>query len=444
MPSASIQSGQGSWGRLPHGPQNLVPMPPAWKKQMPISALGPLLPRGNGRSYGDVALNSRGPLIDMRTLQRFVEFDVTSGSLTCEAGISLGEILDLVVPHGWFLPVTPGTRHATVGGAIANDVHGKNHHVAGTFGHHVTSVRLVKSSGECIDCSPSKNQDLFRATIGGLGLTGFIVAANIKLKKIKSSKIDFESERFNDLEEFFEISKRADVGFEYTVAWVDAIGPGEKLGRGVFFRGNHASSETRAVEAFKEPLISIPFDLPIPLVNSSTARVFNQIYFHRHRFKQQKTVDHSPFFYPLDGIKNWNRMYGPRGFYQYQCVIPLCNALEATKTLLKIASDSEFPSFLAVLKFFGNSPSAGCLSFPMEGLTLALDFPNHGLPLLAVFDRMDQIVRHANGRIYAAKDSRMSRETFLSSQPEISVFLEHVDPGIESDFWRRVKPSQAT
>lgn len=436
-----IESGHGAWGRLPHPIQRLVGMASRWDSPHEHAGSSHVLARGQGRSYGDVGLNSEGVLVDMRRQDHFVSFDPLKGILTCEAGVQMGNIIDVVSQQGWFLPVTPGTQHATVGGAIANDVHGKNHHRAGTFGMHVIALEIVRSDGRRLQCSLIENPELFRATIGGMGLTGVITEATIALKRVESPLIAVESQRFDDLDEFLALSAAADAGFEYTVAWVDAVGPGEKLGRGVFFRANHASAEEAATAIVKPSAeLSIPFEIPFPLVNTTTVGLFNNRYFQRHKIAERKVVASKPFFYPLDGIRNWNRMYGPRGFFQYQCVVPMEGARERISALLKVASESGWPSFLAVLKLFGKMPSAGCMSFPMEGITLALDFPNHGEPLLAMFDRMDRIVLEAGGRVYAAKDARMSSETFLTNQPELPNFMRQIDPGVTSDFWQRVMP----
>lgn len=436
-----IESGYGAWGRLPHPIQRLVGMSSRWESPWENAGRSLVLARGHGRSYGDIGLNSEGVLLDMRRQDHFISFDPQIGILTCESGVQMGSIIDLVSPHGWFLPVTPGTQHATVGGAIANDVHGKNHHRAGTFGMHVIAMEIVRSDGRRLQCSLIENSEMFRATIGGMGLTGVITEATIALKRVDSPLIAVESQRFDTLEEFLAISAAADAGFEYTVAWVDAVGPGEKLGRGIFFRANHASAK-EAAEAHLKPLasLSIPFEIPFALVNSTTVGFFNNHYFQHHKVSEKKIVAPTPFFYPLDRIRNWNRIYGPRGFFQYQCVVPLEGAHEKIKALLEIASASGWPSFLAVLKLFGKLPSAGCMSFPMEGITLALDFPNHGQPLLALFDRMDRFVLEAGGRVYAAKDARMSSKTFLSNRPELCDFMRQIDPGVTSDFWQRVMP----
>src|ERR1700761_1071422 len=366
-----------------------------------------VLPFGNGRSYGDSCLNVGGSLLLTRSLDRFIHFDQETGLLACESGVLLSEIMNLVVPAGWFLPVVPGTSHVTVGGAIANDVHGKNHHRAGTFGCHVHRFELLRSSGERLVCSPEENSECFCATIGGLGLTGVLTWAELQLRRIPSPWVDRETIRFTNIDEFFELHEASDRDFEYTVSWIDCLGRGKHLGRGLFQRANHAVPNGHGQPGTHKSL-SIPLALPVSLINAASLRVFNTIHYHRQSGKRIHAVDDiQTFFFPLDSVQQWNRLYGPKGFFQYQCVIPLDQGLNATTRLLTAIARSGLGSVLAVLKHFGAAESPGMLSFPREGVTLALDFPNTAARLPRLFVDLDTIVAEAGGRLYPAKDGRM-------------------------------------
>ncbi|MBA3532279.1 MAG: FAD-binding oxidoreductase, partial [Ardenticatenales bacterium] len=350
--------------------------------------------------------------------------------------------LEVIVPRGWFLPVTPGTKYVSVAGAIANDVHGKNHHRAGTFGCHVTQFELLRSNGEQLLCSPTQNVELFRATIGGLGLTGLILWAEFTLKPIAGPLIEMERIRLPSLDAFFEVSGRSDQRYEYTVAWIDCLACGESLGRGIFMRGNHKESgETGRSGLPMTP--TIPFDFPTFVLNHTTVKVFNTLYYRaqwQERIKSQ--VHYEPFFYPLDIVNNWNRIYGKRGFMQYQCVVPHDEGHAAIREIMRRIARSGSASFLAVLKEFGEVPSPGILSFPRPGVTLALDFPHHGAPTLALFDELDELVREAGGAVYPAKDARMSAANFQAYFPQWQDFARYVDPHFSSSFWRRVTVPQ--
>jgi FAD/FMN-containing dehydrogenase len=410
----------------------------------PFPAIDPVrsvLPFGNGRSYGDSCLNAGGGLLQTRSLDRFISFDAQSGILCCEAGALLADILTLIVPAGWFVPVTPGTCFVTLGGAIANDVHGKNHHGAGTFARHVRSLELLRSDGQRIVCSVSENPEWFAATVGGLGLTGIVTWAEIQLRRIPGPAMDVETIRFENLDEFLSLCAESDQDFEYTVAWVDCLARGKQVGRGLLQRANHAESEdgnARAVVSRRRQL-SVPFTPPFSLVNAASLRVFNTVYYHLPPAARRRArTDFSSFFYPLDGILHWNRLYGPRGLYQYQCVIPAVAGRDATMALLEAIAHSGLGSFLAVLKVFGRLSSPSLLSFPQEGITLALDFPNRGEQLERLFGVLDSIVRNAGGRLYPAKDGRMPGSLFRSGYPLWPEFSAFVDPRCSSSFWRRV------
>ena len=395
-----------------------------------------MLPFGNGRSYGDSCLNDGGLLLDARGLDRFISFDLERGVICCEAGVMLRDILDLVVPRGWFLPVSPGTKFVTVGGAIANDVHGKNHHCAGSFGCHVRQFELMRSDGSRWRCSRTENPEWFSATIGGLGLTGVILWAELDLHRVAGAAMDIETIRFRDLGEFFRLTSESDASFNYTVAWVDCASRGKSLGRGIFTRANHSSHDSASMRAPGNGL-GIPVDLPGALIGDTIVRAFNACYYHRPRTRFRR-IHYDPFFYPLDGIRNWNRIYGPRGFFQYQCVVGSANGRDAVTELLSRIAETRGSSFLAVLKVFGQIQSLGLLSFPRPGITLALDFPNRGSRTMQLLDRLDEIVRESGGAVYPAKDARMSAESFRHYFPNWRSFCEYLDPCFSSSFWRRV------
>jgi len=428
-----------SWGNYPKAEQRMRRL--HWRDDdLPSDEEGStLLPRGLGRSYGDSCLNDGGTLLDTTRLNHLIAFDHEAGILRCEAGVSLADILEIVVPHGWFLPVTPGTKFVTVGGAVANDIHGKNHHRAGTFGCFVTRFELLRSDGRRLICSPADNDALFRATIGGLGLTGLLTWVEFRLKRVESALIDVESVRFNELDEFFELATASDARFEYTVAWVDSLARGSELGRGFFFRGNHAPSTNGAAPAPRRLSLTVPFHAPGFLLNGWTLRAFNTLYYNRQRERTiRRRTHYDPFFYPLDSMGYWNRLYGRRGFMQYQCLVPHEGGHDAVRALFSRISASAEGSFLTVLKVFGDAASPGLLSFPSPGTTLALDFANRGRSTLALLEELDSIVRRHGGRVYPAKDARMSVTSFQAYFPAWREFAPFVDPAFSSGFWRRV------
>ena len=430
-----------SWGRYP----TVTPAEVRsvyWRNELPDLAHfeRPLLPFAYGRSYGDSCLNEDGVSLDMSHLRRFISFDEAEGLLCCEAGVSLAEVLELVVPRGWFIPVSPGTRFVSVGGAIANDVHGKNHHRAGTFGCHITRFELLRSNGERLICSPHENTNLFEATIGGLGLTGVILWAEIRLKPIVNSFIDMERIQFSSLDEFMQISAETDQQYEYTMSWVDILIGGRDLCRGIFMCGNNDQSSSRASKKIgKKLLLTVPFDFPSFILNTFTVKSFNELYYHSQFSKKvRKVVPYEPFFYPLDSIHEWNRMYGKRGFLQYQFVVPFQDGFGAMREIMDRIRCSGEGSFLTVLKTFGTIKSPGMLSFPRPGLTLALDFAFGGQKTLQLLDELDEIVRQSGGAVYPAKDARMSAENFQAFFPRWQEFAHYVDPHFSSSFWRRV------
>ena len=426
-----------SWGRYPRAsPAAVVPV--AWRSDLPaLDRLpGPVLPYACGRSYGDSCLNDGGILLDVRGLDRLIALDETSGLLRCEAGVTLAEILDLVVPRGWFLPVVPGTRWVSVGGAIANDIHGKNHHRAGTFGRHVTCFELARSDGERVVCSPG--EPLFEATVGGLGLTGLIVWAELRLRRVPGAGISQERIRFGSLDGFFDLAAE-DHAYEYTVAWVDCLAGGSRLGRGIYLRGDHAPLDGSPDSPLGPARVRVPVEAPGGLINRVTMRLFNEVYYRRQlRRRQRAVVSYAPFFFPLDAVADWTRLYGPGGFLQYQCVVPDAPGGGPIRTIFERISRSDEPACLGVLKRFGAAQSPGWLSFPREGITLAVDFPYRGTRTLKLLDELDAVVREAGGAVYPAKDARMSAASFAAFFPAAPRLEAQRDPKFSSSFWRRV------
>lgn len=427
-----------SWGRYPRvrpGDHRLIPLGDR-HAGLPAFA-GSALPYGNGRSYGDSCLNPGATLLGTRGLDRFIAFNAQSGVLECEPGVLLAEIIDLTVPQGWFLPVVPGTRFVTVGGAIANDVHGKNHAQAGSFGDHLLELELQRSDGQRLVCSPQVNAPWFQATIGGLGLTGLVVRARLQLRPVDGPMLDVETCRFGRLADYFSLVRETGAS-EYHVAWVDCLARGARLGRGVYAHGGHAAGAAGTRPAARQRL-GMPFTPPFSLVNGLSLRAFNALHYRRApAVPLRKQQHYGSFFFPLDGVANWNRMYGARGFVQYQCVVPPAQAEAAVAELLDRVAASGQGSFLAVLKQFGRRAASGLMSFPRAGTTLALDFPFHGASTLALLDALDGVVRAAGGAVYPAKDARMSPEMFQASFPGLEAFRAYVDPKFSSGLWRRV------
>jgi FAD/FMN-containing dehydrogenase len=427
-----------SWGRYPKAFNQTVLDLPSLHPPLPLPSDGSsVLAYGLGRSYGDSCLNDGNAIIPMAGKDNFLAFDPASGVVKAQAGVSLATILDVFVPKGWFLPVTPGTKFVTLGGAVANDIHGKNHHVAGTFGRHVRSFGLLRSTGEHLTCSPTENQHLFAATIGGLGLTGLITWVELQLRAIRSPYLDTRTTKFRNLDEFFDISRESDATHEFSVSWVDCTSEGDNLGRGLFMAGNF--SERTKPRPYRSLSIPFPCQAPSWLLNSYFMRSFNTLYYNKQRSHIVDGLTHyEPFFYPLDAILNWNRMYGSRGFFQYQFVVPFEQDRGIIKDIFARITRSKRASFLAVLKTFGDVPSPGIMSFPRKGVTLALDFPNDGEPTLRLMNELDKVVLDAGGNIYPAKDARMSRYVFEASHPRLAEFTPHVDPRFSSSLWRRV------
>jgi FAD/FMN-containing dehydrogenase len=426
-----------AWGQLSRRDHLVVPLPDRCSAAARIKASPlPGIAHGNGRSYGDESLNAGGTVWMTGGLDKFIAFDAARGILRCEAGVTLEQVIAVALPKGWFLPVTPGTQFVTVGGAIANDVHGKNHHHRGTFGEHVSALRLQRTDGTVIDCGPSENDKWFHATVGGMGLTGTILEASLQLRKVDGPWIETHIEPFETLAEFFALSTRFEAAWEYSVSWIDCLHGKNGDVRGIFFCGNHGPSTAATPERKPRSAATLP---ALPWVNTASSKLFNALYFRRN--KARAGAAHQPygtFFYPLDSVLSWNRIYGRAGFYQYQCVMPTASQVDGIRELLRLIRLSDTGSFLSVLKTFGHRPPAGMLSFPMAGTTLALDFPNRGAATLRLFDQLNAVVAAAGGRLYAAKDASMPRWMFEQGYPLLPQFERYRDPGISSEMSRRL------
>ncbi|MFM7524432.1 MAG: FAD-dependent oxidoreductase [Betaproteobacteria bacterium] len=421
----------GSWGRLGIHDHRMQLLADRARVHGDISGQRQGLAYGMGRSYGDVCLNPGGTLWDLRSLDRFIAFDEQTGRLRCESGTLLREIHRFGVSRGWMLPVVPGTQYVTVGGAIANDVHGKNHHRYGCFGDHVTQLTLARTSGEVLSCLPG--DAMFAATVGGLGLTGVIVEAELQLRRVPGPWLDVETLPYQDLQQFFTLADASEAHWEHTVSWIDCLNPS---GRGIFMRANSVAADQ--LEPPSRADVRFPFVPPTSLVNRLSLRTFNAMYFHLKKTQPRSLQHYVQFFHPLDRIQDWNRMYGPHGFYQYQCVLPREAGATGIQAMLKTIRRAGMGSFLTVLKTFGQRDAVGILSFARPGVTLALDFPNAGAPTLALFERLDAIVLEAGGRLYPAKDARMPRALFEAGYPRLQEFLPLRDAGISSAMSRRL------
>lgn len=395
---------------------------------------GQLIGRGLGRAYGDSALLPDGIVTDCTGLDRFIAFDAESGLLTCEAGVSFADIIKVFLPRGWFLPTTPGTKFVTVGGAIAADVHGKNHHRVGSFGNFVEWIDLLVADGSVVRCSRSAEPELFFATLGGMGLTGLILAAAFRLVKVETASVRVRYRKTPDLMATLAAFEAGDAGCEHSVAWIDCMAGGAALGRSVVMQGSPA---TRAEVASRgDPLQlpvrrakAVPFTPPLSLLSPLTVKAFNAAFYGLHA-DTEKLVDIESFFYPLDAIHHWNRLYGPRGFVQYQAFFPRAESVVGLPRLLDAVVRSGAASFLAVLKSCG-AADGGLLSYLEPGHTLALDIPYHPRSVPDLCRRLDRILLDHSGRLYLAKDSLMSAETFRAMYPRMDEFLtvkRRVDP----------------
>ena len=424
-----------AWGRLAPAEHTVIALTEPERVAEQLRASRPGLAHGMGRSYGDVALNPGGLLWRTTGLDHFISFDPRNGRLECEAGVLLRDIQRLTVPQGWMLPVTPGTQLVTVGGAIANDVHGKNHHAVGSFGDHILGLRLVRTDGSVLDCGPEREPGWFAATIGGMGLTGVVVQATLQLRRVAGPWLYVETIPYRNLEQFFQLADGSEAMWEHTVSWIDCSRGG--AARGIFMRANACAIGARRIP--RPAQRRMPFVPPFSLVNRYTLPPFNALYLRSQELRSGASFAHyEAFNYPLDNLLNWNRMYGPKGFYQYQSVVPRQHGQTAVQSMLDAITASGDGSFLAVLKTFGNRRAPGMLSFPQPGVTLALDFPNHGERTERLFERLDVIVSAAGGRLYPAKDARMPRAMFEAGYPRLPEFLPYRDPGISSSMSRRL------
>ncbi len=425
-----------TWGRVERRVQRVAR--PWFAQDLADLDGGPRLAVGLRRSYGDSALFSSGRLLDMTGLDHAIAFDRRTGLFTAEAGLSIDALLRIVVPHGWFVPVTPGTRQVTLGGALANDVHGKNHHRAGTFGRHVRAFTLLRSDRGEVLVTPQSEPELFAATIGGLGLTGIVRELTLQLSPIGSSQLDVETLPMGRLSDFFALDADSADRFEHTVAWVDCTRGGDRLGLGFYARANWAAEGP--LQAHGPPRLTVPMQTPGFLINRLSLTAFNRLYRARQLAgPRRRGQPYSAVFHPLDGIAGWNRLYGGAGFYQHQSVVPRADADAALTEMLRIIARSGEGSALVVLKAFGDLESPGLLSFPRPGYTLALDFRNKGPATLALMDRLDAVVRAAGGALYPAKDGRMSPAMFRFGYPQLDRFLKSRDPACGSDFLTRME-----
>jgi hypothetical protein len=394
------------WGRYPKFNANLY-YPENKSQCLDCIKKKSFIPRGAGRSYGDSANSDN--VLQSSKINQVLKFDKISGIITCEAGVTFRDLITIIVPEGWFFPVTPGTSYLTVGGAIAADVHGKNHHKEGSFSDYVLNIDMILGSGDFVSVSKKVLPDLFYATCGGMGLTGFIFSATIKLKRITSSKIIQSIQTSKSLEEVCESFERFS-SVNYSVAWLDTLATGKDFGRSIFFLGNHADNKDFAIEKFKP--LNLPMKIGSFIINKYIMNVFNKIYFKRSSIKSnnKSLIDINNFFYPLDKIKNWNLIYGNKGFTQYQFVIPKKNSFLNLKKILKTISDNNEFASLAVLKLLGKNNN-NYLSFPMEGLTLALDFKLSN-SIIKLIKFLDEMIVDMNGKIYLAKDALMKEDVF--------------------------------
>lgn len=436
------------WGRYPVARSGVLA--PRTSAELDLPAEGSLICRGRGRSYGDAAISSHGLVLQTHGMRRMVSFDGEAGVLCAESGVTIEDILRAFVPHGWFPAVTPGTRYVSLGGAVAADVHGKNHHRDGSFGNHVLDLEVLLADGSRQRCSPTTNADLFWATVGGMGLTGVITRVSLQLVPIESSLMMAEHFQARDLETTMRWLDDPAHDDRYTIAWIDSLSRGRHLGRGIVMRGHHAATEElpprrrglRAPRRRYQP--RVPFDFPGFVLNPRSVAAFNAGYYAlQGRKKGTFLTDYEPFFYPLDGIRDWNRIYGRRGFLQYQIMIPASQSEAGIAFVLERLARSGRPSFLTTLKRFGPG-NAAPLSFPGPGHTLAMDLPMTGADVLAELDKLDQAVVRFGGRVYLAKDARLGADTVRAMYPRLDEWLRvkrRVDPEgrFASDQSRRLR-----
>jgi FAD/FMN-containing dehydrogenase len=446
-----LQQTLSGWGNFPRQPAGVY-RAHRWRDAMEVVANAPargVAIRGLGRSYGDAALNAHGAILLTERLDRLLGFDPESGVVECESGVTFATLLEVFVPRGWFLPVTPGTRHVTVGGAIAADVHGKNHHRDGSLGTFVLDLRLLTGTGDVIECSREANVDAFWATIGGMGLTGVILSARLRLRPIRTSYMRVDTFRVAHLDEALERFEKNDPCYDYSVAWIDCMARGRALGRSVLLHARHAGAHDLGRSQAAQPLVAqprrarnVPRFTPGGLLNARTVQLFNALYYARHPTREGSVCHFDAYFYPLDALGYWNRIYGPHGFIQYQVAFDAARSREGLIALLDAVSRSGRGSFLAVLKAFGRD-SPGLLSFPRSGYTLALDIPHRGADFAQFVAQLDRITLAHGGRVYLAKDACLDAESFKAMYPAAGRFREvkrRLDPmeRLSSSLARRV------
>lgn len=389
------------------------------------------IPHGNGRCYGDASLSS--DVVNTLRYDKVLAFDEVNGIIACQSGLLLSDLLQIIVPRGWFLPVTPGTKFITVGGAVASDVHGKNHHVDGSFSRHIVSMTVLTGTGETFVCNASTHPDLFWATCGGMGLTGIILDVKFRLKRINTAFIRQKQIKARNLQEIMDLFEE-NVGYTYSVAWIDCLKTGKNFGRSILILGEHATVDEVTTEKILLPkeraLLTVPFYFPSFVLNGLSVKAFNALYYAKnYRRIMESVVHYDGFYYPLDSILSWNKIYGKKGFVQYQFVLPLSTSKEGLIEILTRINRKGTGSFLAVLKLFGEQDNL--ISFPMKGYTLALDFPIQP-GLFEFLDELDNVVADYGGRIYLSKDARMKNEIFWKTYPHAGEFrdiLQKYDPG---------------
>lgn len=426
------------WGRYPVQDCAVQHIETARRARDCVAAedIGTVVARGLGRSYGDSALNVGGIVADVSAMNCFRDFDEATGLLACEAGVSLAQIIECFLPRGWFLPTTPGTKYVTVGGAIAADIHGKNHHRVGSFGEFVDEFELLTASGQAVRCARNENPDLFFATLGGMGLTGIILWARIRLVRVVSAYVAVDYRQTANFSNTLDLFEAGDADYEHSVAWVDCLATGARVGRGVVMQANHAAVgelpetvRSRPLDLPQKRRLSVPFVPPCTPLTRWTVRAFNGWFYRKHA-RERRIVDIDSFFYPLDAIDHWNRLYGPRGFVQYQAFFPQATSRAGLAELLGSVSASGAASFLAVLKSCGKA-DGGLLSYLEPGHTLALDIPFDPRTTPRLCRQFDEILLRHGGRVYLAKDAMTDAETFAKMYPRLAEFQRlkrKVDP----------------
>lgn len=427
------------WGRTPAYATRVARPEQLERLAALVGGDAPVIGRGLGRSYGDAAVNPAGVTVLIERLNRMLDFDPRTGVLRCEAGVSIQDLIEVFLPRGYLPPVTPGTKHVTMAGAIACDIHGKSHHKDGAFSRHVREFTLLTPDGALRCCSRTEHPELFWATVGGMGLTGFIVDVTLELRPVETSWISVDYERAPDLDAALARFEESDEKYQYSVAWIDCLSRGRRLGRSVLMRGNGARAADlparlagRPLEVHRPSRMRVPVDAPAFLLNPLSVATFNAFYYRRYpRNARARLTSYEPFFYPLDSIEHWNRLYGRRGFLQYQCVLPYAGGREGLIRILELIANERHASFLAVLKRFGTTPPEQMLSFLQPGYTLAVDFPRGGESQDRLLARLDDIVIRSGGRVYLAKDARLSPEAFRAMYPRWKDWMDirrRIDP----------------